>query len=134
MKNLAKDFKEIFEKHKILLFGMTVLLVVSIALFIFSMLNLGSNATVVKVSYGDIGRYQGGEVTSMANSGGYSDGVWTERFAYPVLAIIFGILHNFLAIKLFEKKGRGMAGLFVIFSIILVISTFIVLGRLLREA
>ena len=134
MKALAENFKLIFEKHKMLLFGMMILLIVSVALFIFTILNLGTNATVVKVSYGDIGRYQGGEVTAMANSGGYLDGVWTERFAYPILAVVFGIFHNLLAVKLFEKKGRGMAGLFVIFSITVVIATFIVFGRLLGEA
>jgi hypothetical protein len=128
MKNIPENFKKIFESHKWLLVGQAMLLVVSIALFIFSLFNLGSNATVVKTSYGDIGRYQGGEWSSMANSGGYHDDVWTERFAFPVLAIVFGILHNLLAIRIFEKKGAGMAGYFVIYSIFLVIATFIVLG------
>ena len=100
MKAIAENFKKIFESHKMLLASQILLLLVSIALFVFSMLNLGSNATVVKTSYGDIGRYQGGEWSSMANSGGYHDDVWTERFAYPLLAVVFGILHNLIAIKL----------------------------------
>ncbi|MBQ2639112.1 hypothetical protein IJF91_03580 [Candidatus Saccharibacteria bacterium] len=133
MKKIVESFKEIFEQHKGVIAAMAVLLVVSIALLIFSLLNLGSNTTVVKTSYGDIGRYQGGEWSSMANSGGYHDGVWAERFAYPLLAIIFGVLHNLLAIKLYEKKGASMAFLFIILSIVLVISTFVVFGRLLGE-
>lgn len=133
MKKIVEDLKIIFKKHKSVLFIMTILLLASLALFIFALLNLGSNTTVVKTSYGDIGRYQGGEISSMANSGGYSDGVWTERFAYPILAIVFGVLHNFLAIKLFEKKGKGAAILFLVFSIAMVIMTFIVFGRLLGE-
>lgn len=133
MKNIPENFKKIFESHKALLIAQAFLLIVSIALFIFSLLNLGSSATVVKTSYGDIGRYQGGDWSSMANSGGYHDDSWTERFAYPTLAIIFGILHNLIAIKIFEKKGSGAAGYFVLFSIALVFATFIVLGRLLAE-
>lgn len=133
MKNIPENFKKIFESHKGLLTVQIILLVASIALFIFSLLNLGSNTTVVKTSYGDIGRYQGGEWTSMANSGGYHDDAWTERFAYPILAVIFGILHNLIAIKIFEKKGSAVASYFVAFSIALVLSTFIVFGRLLGE-
>ena len=133
MRNIPENFKKIFESHKMLLTAQVILLVISIALFIFSLLNLGSNTTVVKTSYGDIGRYQGGEWSSMANSGGYHDDVWTERFAFPILAIVFGILHNLLAIKIFEKKGSAMAGYFVLFSVSLVLSTFVVLIRLLGE-
>jgi uncharacterized membrane-anchored protein YitT (DUF2179 family) len=133
MKNISVNFKEIFEKHKILLAAQLLLLIVSIALFIFSMLNIGSSTTVVKTSYGDIGRYQGGEWSSMANSGGYHDDVWMERFAYPILALIFGVLHNLIAVRIFGKKGSALAGYFVLFSIALVAATFVVLIRLLGE-
>ena len=133
MKNIPENFKKIFESHKMLLSAQTLLLVISIALLIFSLFNLGSNTTVVKTSYGDIGRYQGGEWSSMANSGGYHDDAWTERFAFPLLAIIFGVLHNLIAVKIFEKKGSGAAGYFILFSIILVLATFVVFLRLLAE-
>ena len=133
MKNISENLKEIFEKHKILLAAQLLLLIVSIALFIFSMLNIGSSTTVVKTSYGDIGRYQGGEWSSMANSGGYHDDVWMERFAYPILALIFGVLHNLIAVRIFDKKGSALAGYFVLFSIALVAATFVVLIRLLGE-
>lgn len=133
MKNIPENFKKIFESHKMLLSAQTLLLVISIALLIFSLFNLGSNTTVVKTSYGDIGRYQGGEWSSMANSGGYHDDAWTERFAFPLLAIIFGVLHNLIAVKIFEKKGSGAAGYFILFSIVLVLATFVVFLRLLAE-
>ena len=133
MKNISENFKKIFESHKMLLSAQVVLLVVSIALFIFSLLNLSSATSIVKTSYGDIGRYQGGDWSSMANSGGYHDDTWTERFAFPILAIIYGVLHNLIAVKIFEKKGSGMAGYFVLFSISLALVTFVVLGRLLGE-
>ncbi len=133
MKNITENMKKIFESHKGLLTAQVILIVVSIALFVFSLFNLGSSTTVVKTSYGDIGRYQGGEWSSMANSGGYHDDVWTERFAFPLLAIIFGVLHNLIAVKIFEKKGSGMAVYFVFFSIMLAVVTFITLVRLLGE-
>ena len=133
MKNIKENFKDIFENHKGLLSAQIFLLVVSIALLIFSMLNMSSATSIVKTSYGDIGRYQGGDWSSMANSGGYHDDAWTERFAFPILAIIYGLLHNLIAIKIFEKKGSGMAGYFVLFSISLALATFIVLIRLLGE-
>ena len=133
MKNISENFKKIFESHKGLLVAQVLLLVISIALLIFSLLNLGSSTTVVKTAYGDIGRYQGGEWSSLANSGGYHDDVWVERFSYPILAILFGFLHNLLAIKLFEKKGVAVAAYFVAFSIALVLATFVVLLRLLGE-
>ena len=133
MKNIPENFKKIFESHKGLLMAQAFLLIISITLFIFSLLNLGSSTTVVKTSYADIGRYQGGEWSSMANSGGYHDDTWTERFAYPLFAVIFGILHNLIAIKIFEKKGSGAAGYFVLFSIVLVLATFVVSIRLLGE-
>jgi hypothetical protein len=133
MKSITENFKKIFENHKGLLMAQAILLVISIALLIFSLFNLNSTTSIVKASYGDIGRYQGGDWSSMANSGGYHDDVWTERFAFPLLAIIFGVLHNLIAIKVFEKKGSGMAGYFVLFSVSLALATFVVFIRLLGE-
>ena len=88
---------------------------------------------MVKVSYGDIGRYQGGEWSSMSNSGGYHDGSWMNMFAFPLLALVFGGLHNLLAVKLYGKRGVAMAKVLVAISIGLVIFTFVVLARLLGE-
>ena len=133
MKNLKKNFLAIIKKHRGLFWLMALLLVVSLVLLIYALVNLEPEATMVKMGYGDIGRYQGGEWTSMVNSGGYYDGVWAEMIAFPILAVIFGVLHNLIAVKLFEKKGSGVAKLFVMTSIALVFSTFLVLSRLLKE-
>ena len=133
MKDLSENLKKIYTGEKPLLVLMAILLVTSIALLIFSIVNLKPGATVVKVGYGDIGRYQGGEWSSMANSGGYYDASWTEMLAFPALALIFGLLHNLLAVKLYSKKGSGVAQVFVIYSICLALATFVVLSRLLGE-
>ena len=133
MKDLSENLKKIYTGEKPLLVLMAILLVTSIALLIFSIVNLKPGATVVKVGYGDIGRYQGGEWSSMANSGGYYDASWTEMLAFPALALIFGLLHNLLAVKLYSKKGAGVAQVFVIYSICLALAIFVVLSRLLGE-
>ena len=130
---LKEALRKIYEEEKGLLVGMAVLLVVAMALLIFSLVNLRAGAALVKVGYGDIGRYQGGEWSSMMNAGGYHDGTWMEMFAYPILALIFGVFNNLLAVKVYEKKGAGMAKMLVWFSVGLVIATFILLVRLLGE-
>ena len=111
-----------------------VLLLFSLILFVFSILHLNPSSSVVKVSYGDIGRYQGGEWSSMSNSGGYHDGSWMEMLAFPVIAIVFGGLHNLIVVKLYERRGAALAVVFTVVSIFLVLLTFLVLVRLLGEA
>ena len=133
MKELKKSFGEIFREQKGVLTGMAILLILSLALLVFSVVTLSPGASVVKVGYGDIGRYQGGEWSSMTNSGGYQDGSWMEMLAFPALALIFGILHNILVVKIYEKRGSGMAILFAGVSIMLVIGAILVLIRLLGE-
>ena len=133
MEKFKENFVEIYKKKHSLFWLMVLLMLLSVALLVFSLITLKPSSSVVKVGYGDIGRYQGGEWTSMANSGGYHDGSWVNMLAYPLLALMFGVLHNFLAIKLYEKRGEGMAKIWLITSIGLVLGTFLVLVRLLGE-
>lgn len=133
MKKFKESFKEIIHEHRGILVLMIALGVLSLGLLVFSLVTLHPGSSVVKVGYGDIGRYQGGEWASMSNSGGYHDGNWMEMLVFPVLAIIFGILHNLIAVKIFEKRGAGIAGLFMMISIIMVLGTLLVLIRLLGE-
>ncbi|MBR3323726.1 hypothetical protein IKG16_02465 [Candidatus Saccharibacteria bacterium] len=133
MEELKKSFGEIFREQKGVLSSMAILLILSLALLVFSVVTLSPGASVVKVGYGDIGRYQGGEWSSMTNSGGYQDGSWMEMLAFPVLALVFGLLHNVLIVKVYGKRGSGMAILLAIISIMLVIGAFLVLVRLLGE-
>lgn len=133
MEKFKENFVEIYKKKHGLFWLMVLLMLLSVALLVFSLITLKPSSSVVKVGYGDIGRYQGGEWTSMANSGGYHDGSWVNMLAYPLLALMFGVLHNFLAIKLYEKRGEGMAKIWLMTSIGLMLGTFLVLVRLLGE-
>ncbi|MDO4978992.1 MAG: hypothetical protein Q4E47_02455 [Candidatus Saccharibacteria bacterium] len=133
MKNLAENLKKIYLEEKGLIAMMAVVVILAIGLLVFSLVNLKFDSSVIKVGYGDIGRYQGGDWSSMSNSGGYRDGAWSFMLAFPLLALVFGILHNFLAVKLFEKKGGGVARVMLIFTICLILATFVVEIRLLGE-
>ncbi len=133
MKDLAKDLKEVYVKHRTMFTLMVVTTIFSIILFIYSIVNLHPNASVVKVSYGDIGRYQGGEWSSMSNSGGYHDGPWQAMLVYPMFALLFGILHNVIALRIFRKKGDKIANIFLAVTIALILFATLILWRLLGE-
>jgi len=133
MKDLVKDLKEVYVKHRSMFTLMVVMVVFSIILFIYSMANLHPNASVVKVSYGDIGRYQGGEWSSMSNSGGYHDGTWQTMLVYPLFALIFGVLHNVIALRIYRKKGDKVASVFLAVTIAMILFTTLTLWRLLGE-
>ena len=133
MKDLVKDLKEVYVKHRSMFTLMVVMAVFSIILFIYSMANLHPNASVVKVSYGDIGRYQGGEWSSMSNSGGYHDGAWQAMLVYPLFALIFGVLHNAIALRIYRKKGDKVASVFLAVTITMILFTTLTLWRLLGE-
>lgn len=133
MKDLVKDLKEVYVKHRSVFTLMAVMTIFSIILFIYSIVNLHPNASVVKVSYGDIGRYQGGEWSSMSNSGGYHDGAWHAMLVYPLFALIFGVLHNVIALRLYRKKGDKVASIFLVVTIAVILFAILILWRLLGE-
>ena len=133
MKELIVTFKEAYQKERSLVVFQALLLLLSLAFLIFSVLNLQPNASIVKISYGDIGRYQGGEWSSMANSGGYHDGSWQSMLIFPILALTLGVLHNLLALRIFEKKGAAMAKMFICISFGILVLGFLVFIRLLGE-
>ena len=133
MKELIVTFKEAYQKERSLVVFQALLLILSLAFLIFSVLNLQPNASIVKISYGDIGRYQGGEWSSMANSGGYHDGSWQSMLIFPILALTLGVLHNLLALRIFEKKGAAMAKMFICISFGILVLGFLVFIRLLGE-
>jgi hypothetical protein len=74
---------------------------------------------MVKTGYGDIG--------------GYRDGSWTNQFVFTLAAMLFGVLHNFLALKIFRKRGNGMTKFFLITTTMLILGAFVVMIRLLKE-
>lgn len=114
-----EDFIKIYQTERGILILMVLNFLLSVALLVFSLVNLNPNSAVVKIGYGDIG--------------GYRDGTWANMLAFPLLAVIFGVLHNLLTLRIFHKRGSGMAKFFLITTITLVASAWLVLIRLLGE-
>lgn len=119
MKTFKKDFIKIYHSERGILILMIFNFLFSIALLIFSLVQLNPNSSVIKIGYGDIG--------------GYHDGTWVDMLTFPIIAIIFGVLHNLLALRIFHKRGGGMTKFFLITTTALIASTFLVLLRLLGE-
>lgn len=119
MQTFKEDFTKIFQTERGVLILMAVNLALSVALLIFAIVSLNPNASVVKIGYGDIG--------------GYRDGTWVDMLAYPLLAIIFGLFHNLLTVRIFHKRGSGMAKFFLLTTTMLILGAFLVLARALGE-
>ncbi len=118
-KTFKENFVNIYHTERGILLFMGVNLLLSLGLLVFSLTNLNPGSTVVKISYGDIG--------------GYKDGSWADMLAFPLLAIIFGIFHNLLAIRIYQKRGGGMTKFFLITTTALIFGAILVLMRLLGE-
>ena len=118
-----KDYKEniikIYHGERVTLILMIMNFILSLALAIFSLIRINPASSVTKVGYGDIG--------------GYRDGSWTDLIAFPLLAILFGIMHNFIALRIFHRRGAGMTKFFILITTLLILGAFIVLIRLTQE-
>ena len=120
MKDFKEDLTNIYQTERGLLILMILNLLLAITLLVFSIINLNPNSAVVKIGYGDIG--------------GYRDGIWTDMIAFPLLAVTLGVLHNLLTLRVFRKRGGGMAKFFAITTTALILGTGLVLVRLLGES
>lgn len=119
MRALKDDMIKIYQTERGLLILIILNIIVSIGLLIFSIVSLNPNSTVVKIGYGDIG--------------GYRDGTWLDMLVFPLFAVIFGFFHSLISIRIFHKRGGGMAKFFTIVTIALTLSSALVLARLLGE-
>ncbi len=124
---LTSIWKEIARKQKPLMVAMIVLLVVSAILLVFSLTTLRPQNTVVIVGYGDV--Y--GEIAGI--SGGYRRDSWMNMLAFPALALIYGLVHNIMILKVYRNYGRDAAMMVAVASILLVVGTFVIIFRLLGE-
>lgn len=124
---LRAVWQEVYRKQKSLLIAMIILMVASLLLFILSLTVLRPSSNVVIIGYGDV--Y--GEIAGI--SGGYRRSGWIMMLAFPILALVYGILHNLLVLRIYRKYGRDVAMIFAVMSIVLVMATLLVLFRLVGE-
>lgn len=125
--NFRSTWREVAKKQKPLMLAMIILAMMSVLLLVFTFFTLKPQNTVVIVGYGDV--Y--GEIAGL--SGGYRRDSWMNMLAFPLLAIIFGVVHNFLALRIYRKHGRDLALTFIGVTMLLVVATFVVILRLTGE-
>ncbi len=120
MNALKSDFIRVCKTERGMLANMIINLLASLVLLIFALMNLNPSSPLVRVGYSDIG--------------GYKDGSWDNLLAFPILAIIFGIFHSIIALRVYRKKGSGMAQFILVTTTVLIAATTLVLMRLLGMA
>lgn len=118
MKEFKEDFIELYRQERGAFVLMIINFVLAVGLFVFAMTQLDPNSAVMKVGYGDIG--------------GYRDGSWTNLLMYPLIAVLFGVLHNLLALRIFRKRGAAMMKFFLLTTTMLILGAWVVLMRILK--
>lgn len=124
---LMTSWREIVREQKGLLAAMIGLLAMSLILLVIALVTLRPQTTVVITGYGDV--Y--GELAGL--TGGYRRESWLNMLAFPILALLFGVVHNFLAVRVYQKYGRDAALVLVVVTMLLVVATALVIFRLLGE-
>ena len=124
---LMTSWREIVREQKGLLAAMIGLMAMSLILLVLALVTLRPQTTVVITGYGDV--Y--GELAGL--TGGYRRESWLNMLAFPILALLFGVVHNFLAVRVYQKYGRDAALVLVVVTMLLVVATALVIFRLLGE-
>ena len=119
MKDFGDTLKKIYHEVRLMLVMMIFNAVLTTLLFIVGVVNLNPSSAVVKIGYGDIG--------------GYRSGSWADMLTFPLLAIIFGVFHNIIAMRIFKKRGAGMTKFFLVTTTALIAGAVVVLLRLLEK-
>lgn len=124
---LVETWREISRKQKGLMVMMIIVALLGVALLFFSLTTLRPQSTVVIVGYGDV--Y--GELAGI--SGGYRRDSWLNMLAFPILAVIYGFVHNLLILRIYRKYGKDAAMVMAVVTMMLVVGTVVVILRLLGE-
>lgn len=124
--NFRGTWREISRKQKGLMAMMIALAVMGAILLIISLVTLRPQSTVVIMGYSD--GYE-----ALEYSGGYRWDSWLNMLAFPVLAIAFGVVHNFIALRIYRKYGREMAMMFIILTMCLIVGAVMMIFRLFGE-
>lgn len=125
--NFLMAWREICRKQKGLMVAMIVMVVMAAALLVFALVSLRPQNNIVIVGYGDV--Y--GEIAGL--SGGYRRDNWLNMLAFPILAMVFGVLHSLITLRLYQKYGKQTALIMVGVTMLLIVSTFVVIWRLIGE-
>lgn len=108
MKELAEEIKTIWKKDRGLFWWMAVQFLIATVLFVLPIINLNPSKPKVYARYSDI-------------SNGYSSDDWWYLISFSIIALTLGISHNLLSIKLYTKRGKDIARLFLGVSVVMTV-------------
>ncbi len=107
MKELAEDFKAIAKKDKNLFVWMAFNFLLSLCYFIIPLINLNPGHAKIWARYSDI-------------NNGYAQSDWWYLLSFAILAIALGVGHNLIAARIYTKRGKDTARLFLVITMIIV--------------
>lgn len=120
MKDLAEDYKAIWKKDRGLLGWMAVNFLLNLWLFLMPIVNLNSSHPKVWARYSDV-------------STGYQQSDWWYLISFSIIAVVLGIGHILMSARLFTKRGKDIARLFLGVSIAITIIALRFLMSILGE-
>ncbi len=124
---LKATWQEICKKQKGLMMAMILLLVLAGVVAVMLLLVLRPQNSVVIVGYGDV--Y--GEIAGL--TGGYRRDSWLNLLAFPLLAVVLGVMHNVVIVRIYQKYGKETALMMVFASMLLLVGVVVIAFRLLGE-
>ena len=120
MKDLAEDYRAIWKKDRGLLWWMAVNFLLNLWLFLLPILNFDPAHPKIYARYTDIGR-------------GYQSSDWWYLFSFSLIALAIGVGHTVLSARLFTKRGKDIARLFLGVSVAITIVALRFLMNILGE-
>ena len=132
MREIGRGIKRIAKEERGLLAQLIVLFLMGGELILHTLLHFKSG-TSIYIGYSDIGKFSGGELSSLWNSGGYRTGGWLDMAVFLVMGVVLGVMHNLMAIRIMNRREKGYAQTFIVMSMIIWAISFLVLMRLLGE-
>jgi len=121
MKSLFESIKTIyFQDRRVILWVMGLFLLGGL-IVLMTVMNLAPG-----VADGMIVRYSDG--------GGYEKGGWGYMLCFAIMGVVLAVLHPFLAVRVYEKRGGSITVMFIVASMVLALVVLLTLMRLVGES
>lgn len=120
MKELADDYRAIWKKDRSLLWWMAVNFLLNVWLFLLPIINFDPARPKIWARYSDI-------------SSGYEQSDWWYLFSFSLIALALGVGHTVVSARLFTKRGKDIARLFLGVSVAITIIALRFLISILGE-
>jgi len=118
VKELIADFKAVYRNDRKVLIAMMILLVMGVVLFLLPIIHLNPATSKTWVRYSDI-------------NSGYAEGGWWYMLSFLVLAMLMSVGHCLLGARLYAKRGSGVAMVFLVTSMAVILMAIAYLLKIL---